>query len=102
MSINEISNPASFICYPNPANNFLNINSKGFTGNMKVQIFDALGRNVFKDHWTSNYLENKNQINISHFENGLYIIQISDDYQTKSKRFFINSNVIFEYRKNTL
>ena len=42
----------------------------------------------FNDHWTSNYLENKNQINISNFENGLYIIQVSDDYQTKVKKIF--------------
>ena len=53
-----------------------------------MQILDALGKKVFQDTWTSNFLENKNQIDISNFEKGLYIIQIADDYQTKSKSFF--------------
>ena len=66
----------------------LNVDSKGFTGNIRVQILDALGKIVFQDTWTSNFLENKNQIDISNFEKGLYIIQIADDYQTKSKSFF--------------
>ena len=88
LSINESKNTGSFTCYPNPAYEVLNIDSKGFTGNIRVQILDALGKKVFQDTWTSNFLENKNQIDISNFEKGLYIIQIADDYQTKSKSFF--------------
>ena len=88
LSINETKNMGSFTCYPNPAYEVLNVDSKGFTGNIRVQILDALGKKVFQDTWTSNFLENKNQIDISNFEKGLYIIQIADDYQTKSKSFF--------------
>ncbi len=65
----------------------LNIKSSGFTNEIKVNVFDASGRQVYKDIWLTNHIYNTNQIDVSNFEKGMYLIQISDDYNTQTQRF---------------
>ena len=87
LSINETNHKVRFSCYPNPAREVLNVASVGFTGDIKIQIFDASGRRVFQEMWPSNYLNNTKKVDISNFENGVYIIQMSDNFNTKTQRF---------------
>jgi len=87
LSINENNLNIGFECYPNPANEVLNINSRGFTNNIKVKVFDASGRLVYDEVWLTNHIYNTNRIDISNFENGMYLIQISDDYNAQTQRF---------------
>ena len=87
LSINETNHKVRFSCYPNPAREVLNVASVGFTGAIKIQIFDASGRRVFQEMWPSNYLNNTKKVDISNFENGVYIIQMSDNFNTHTQRF---------------
>ena len=87
LSINETNHKVRFSCYPNPVREVLNVASVGFTGDIKIQIFDASGRRVFQEMWPSNYLNNTKKVDISNFENGVYIIQMSDNFNTKTQRF---------------
>jgi hypothetical protein len=87
LSINETNHKVRFSCYPNPAREVLNVASVGFTGDIKIQIFDASGRRVFQEMWPSNYLNNTKKVDISNFENGVYIIQMSDNFNTHTQRF---------------
>jgi len=86
LSIKEANDKVRFSCYPNPVSAVLNVATVGFTGDIKVQIFDASGRRVFQEMWVSNYLNNTNKVDISNFENGVYIVQMSDNFNTKTQR----------------
>lgn len=73
--LNEIS------IYPNPANTFIQLKTPS---NLKINsfvVFDLLGKQVY----TSSVLENL--IDVSKWSKGMYILKISADNFSKTKRF---------------
>jgi len=76
----DIVDEMSLSVYPNPANDIINIKSDN---NIKrVKILDITGKTMY-----SNLLENKDHaIDISNFNNGLYIIQIDTATDSKIKK----------------
>mgnify|MGYP001329102341 FL=1 len=83
----EDNNRCYFNCFPNPAQNHLNIESYGFTNQININIYDASGRKVFQDQWFTNYLNNDNTIDIANLGKGIYIVEVSDEFNTEIKRF---------------
>jgi hypothetical protein len=71
---NEI-NP--LMLYPNPAQNYVRISH---TGTISVQIYSMMGQLVS----TQILIENEDEINISNFSSGVYLVQITDsEYHTQ-------------------
>ncbi len=70
-------NKASFVVYPNPVQDVLNI---AFDGNFKVQVYDMSGRLVL----TSN---NNRTINVKGIAAGSYIVKLTADGKTYTERF---------------
>ncbi|MCK9254589.1 MAG: T9SS type A sorting domain-containing protein [Bacteroidales bacterium] len=64
-------NFAEFQIYPNPANNFINIES--FSNNDIVQIFDFTGKLLLST-------ASKNQIDISDLSSGIYIVKLISNF----------------------
>lgn len=66
--------------YPNPAHNSINVgvDAKSFT----VEITDLSGKNLLKSH-------NKQNIDISHLSNGIYLLIVQIDNQTTTKKLLI-------------
>ena len=59
--------------YPNPTQNNLFLNfEKPIVSNLNVQIYNALGQRVFEQNFENQ--QNRLQLNIADFSNGLYII----------------------------
>ena len=87
LSIEENNKRCYFNCFPNPAQNHLNIESYGFTNQININIYDASGRKVFQDQWFTNYLNNNNTIEIANLEKGIYLVEVSDEFNTETKRF---------------
>jgi len=77
--INEdIISSKSFICYPNPAQQQLNISFENMVkGQMNTRIYDMSGRIVYETNCASNTGINQLQINTSPWRNGLYFIEIT-------------------------
>jgi len=71
---NELTK-ANFKIYPNPANDFINIQFKRNSDKQyNLQIFDIQGKQVYyKQNFETKYL------NIEPFNNGIYFIRISDN-----------------------
>jgi len=78
-SINDLENKNEISVYPNPANNLLFINR--FIKNSKMSIFDISGKIIINKKVT------KNQIDISNFQNGIYIINIETENGIVTKKF---------------
>lgn len=68
--------------FPNPVNNILNVN---FAENAKIQIFNNIGQEVY---YISNALE-YNQIDMSSFEAGSYIVRVTKDNKIDSHKMIL-------------
>lgn len=80
-SFNAIS---GLTMYPNPVSgSVLNISSQA-NGNMGVQIFDILGKQVLKA------TVNNNAINISSLQAGVYVIKITEEGKTATRKLVVN------------
>lgn len=66
---------------PNPSNTFIHLKTPSNLKIDSVEVFDLLGKQVY----TSNVLEN--QIDVSKWSNGMYILKISVDNFFNTKRF---------------
>ncbi|MBU2929715.1 T9SS type A sorting domain-containing protein [Winogradskyella psychrotolerans] len=78
----EIQNN-EFTIAPNPAKNKLNIKLQNSSEDLKLEVFDVLGKRIFKGVITK--LESS--IDISNWKSGVYLVRISDDTETQTKRF---------------
>ena len=64
---------ASIQVYPNPATDLLHIDSDGFQS-FEVMMFDALGREMYRDRWTAG-----NSLDVSHWARGIYSVVIESN-----------------------
>ena len=84
-NLNEIS------VFPNPlsSNNYLNIINESRNRINEINIYDFLGRSVFKNNLDTNL--NSNQLNINKLPNGIYLLKILfDDNSFRTTKFVIN------------
>ncbi len=88
-SINGINN-MSVSMYPNPTNGLVNINIEDkIKGNVNLEIYSMLGNKVFEQEYSTP--QKVISLDLSSFENGMYLIQIKDE----SDRLF-NDNLIIK------
>lgn len=83
-SINELSTENNtFIIYPNPTNNYFNIESVQNISNYfcNISILDITGREVFNNQTTL-----PAQIDLSGFEKGIYYVKITDENSSSSSK----------------
>ncbi|MDH7914177.1 T9SS type A sorting domain-containing protein [Winogradskyella sp. SYSU M77433] len=72
-----------FTISPNPAKNKLNITLPSTDNDIKLEVFDVLGKRVYKGVLTR--LESS--INVSDWKNGVYLVRVTNDKVTQTKRF---------------
>lgn len=74
--------------YPNPAHNFLNIETKGITHNYdsRIRILNAAGKIM---DVRTHIFRNKIQIPVNNWADGMYILIIDSQNKTFTKRFMI-------------
>lgn len=81
VSINQdIAN--NVIIYPNPVSSIVNIEAKEFDN---IQIIDATGKVVYNEI----IVNNTTSINIEKYSKGLYIIKLSNDNNSVTKRLIV-------------
>ncbi len=82
-----------FSIFPNPANNYLNIEfGASETGKCRLDILNILGHVMYSDHNISLNSEKSLQINISDYPEGIYIIRIQTDNSTIYQKKIIKIN----------
>lgn len=74
--IAEKNNSFNVALYPNPTQDFLNVNLDG-NGFSEVKIIDVIGRVIYSNSLDTNQQNMKLQINLGEVSNGIYFIQIS-------------------------
>lgn len=84
LAVNKIETQNSFEISPNPATTKLNINlSQKNLDDTTVTVYDVLGKKIY-----SKRLHNLSvSINVSNWNTGVYLVRISTNRQTLTKRF---------------
>ncbi|WP_400079645.1 T9SS type A sorting domain-containing protein [Winogradskyella sp. R77965] len=72
-----------FMISPNPAKNSLNIKLTAKSTETMVEVFDVLGKRVYKGQIT----QLESSLNITSWKSGVYLVRVSDEKTTKTKRF---------------
>ena len=72
-----------FTIAPNPAKNKLNIKLQNTNEDLKLEVFDVLGKRIYKGMITK--LESS--IDVSNWKSGVYLVRVTDDTITQTKRF---------------
>lgn len=70
-----------FMISPNPSHSEINLQFPTSVTNASVKVFNILGKEVY---YSSKY---EAPINVANWQNGLYLVQVSDLENTKTKRF---------------
>lgn len=88
-SVDEVADYFTSSVYPNPSTGTVNFTiSNDLVGDAHLRVVDLLGKEVYTEVLTSP--ENGEiQLNLNHLENGQYIVQISNEGMTSSKKFDI-------------
>ena len=73
--------------FPNPAANILQINFSGFTGKLEMEVADMSGRIIMRKNIFANYGTNKEQVNVTPFSPGMYILIIKSPDKTLTTKF---------------
>jgi len=81
LSIDDALSLNNFSIAPNPAQSYIKLNSSSQLIINSVKIFDLLGKEIYSE------TKLEDQISISNFSKGVYIIKVSSLGKTKTKRF---------------
>lgn len=79
----------SFTVFPNPANDYLNVNIASTNEKATVELFDVVGKMV---HSSSSILEETGgllKINLAELKNGIYLVRVSDGANSSVKRIAV-------------
>jgi hypothetical protein len=72
----------SFLIYPNPTSGIVTVKSSVDNEKFNVNIYDFTGKEILSEN-------NVNQLNLSDFSNGIYLMRISQDEQSVETKIMI-------------
>jgi hypothetical protein len=83
---NPSGNPIHVACYPNPAKNFIHISTENSLG--QIEVFNQAGQRIYLDSSRSASC----QLNISEWDNGMYLVKISNDSGSVTNKIIKKEN----------
>ena len=83
LSTPEFTESSEFVISPNPAKTKLNITLPSFSDDTRLEVFDVLGKRVYNGILT----ELESSVNVSNWKTGVYLVRISNDKFSQTKRF---------------
>jgi hypothetical protein len=77
----DIDREMVFSITPNPARSELRLQLHDGLINVRIEVFDVLGKKIYANVFTGN------PINISNWSKGVYLVRVSTDDKSHTKRF---------------
>lgn len=82
--VNDFQNgEGDFAISPNPARDKFQIKLPKLLGDLKLEVFDVLGKRVY----TGVLTKLESSINVSNWKSGVYMVRLSNQNFSKTKRF---------------
>lgn len=78
------ANDIQFAMSPNPATSNVNIVLPSHLQKADIQIFDVLGKRIYSGTIKNTHVFN---VNVASWDSGVYLVRITNDYGTLTKRF---------------
>ena len=72
-----------FVISPNPSKDKLNIKFQSVNEDLKLEVFDVLGKLIYRGEIT----QLESSVNVSNWKSGVYLVRISNNKITHTKRF---------------
>ena len=72
-----------FTISPNPGRNKLNIKLPSSDGELKLEVYDVLGKRVFK----GSIIQLESSVNVTNWRSGVYLVRVSNNELVQTKRF---------------
>ncbi len=88
LSVDYFVNNEMFYVYPNPSNGIFNIQINKFFGKVNLKVTDLNGRVVYVEKEAS--FDSSKEINLTHLQSGMYIINVEADQLSFSKKIIKN------------
>ncbi len=84
LSTNDVITTNEFSISPNPATSRLNVYLPQNSNNATIAVYDVLGKRIF-----TNQIDalTKTSVDVSKWNSGVYLVKISNDNTTQTKRF---------------
>jgi len=82
LGIDDPAPKLSFSIYPNPSSDVLNLKISNNSSNVTIEIFDVLGKNIYKSTAIK-----QTSINVVNWKTGLYFVKVSFGNNKVTKRF---------------
>lgn len=84
LSISDFENQnTEFTISPNPGTNKLNIKLPVYNSDTKLEVFDVLGKRIYKGLIP----QLESSIDVSNWRSGIYLVKVYNDKTTQTKRF---------------
>jgi len=90
LGVNDVAETITLTVYPNPAADNLNISFNAKGGDYSISIIDTLGRTVLSNTYNDLSGFQNHKVNINNIHPGNYIISISNNKTSFSKKIIIN------------
>ncbi|MCK8479439.1 T9SS type A sorting domain-containing protein [Psychroserpens algicola] len=84
LSVDDIGDTNKFSISPNPASSHLNVNIPSNVENATLKVFDLLGKKIIEKELSNIQAVS---IDVSKWNTGVYVIRVSSDDITQTKRF---------------
>lgn len=83
LNVSMFNQISEFEIVPNPSKNWLNIKLGNYIDDLKVEVFNVLGKRVYAGMIT----QLNASVNVSNWNSGVYLVRLSNDKTTHTKRF---------------
>ncbi|NNC45252.1 MAG: T9SS type A sorting domain-containing protein [Winogradskyella sp.] len=83
LSVDDFVPTGEFTISPNPSRNKLNVKLSRYNESLKLEVFDVLGKKVYM----GKVANRETTVNVSNWKSGVYLVRISNDNVSQTKRF---------------
>ncbi|NNE33157.1 MAG: T9SS type A sorting domain-containing protein [Winogradskyella sp.] len=83
LSVPDLQKNSNFDISPNPSRDRLNIKLQAYTDELKIEVFDVLGKRVY----TGVLNQLNSTVNVSSWNSGIYLVRVSNEKAIETKRF---------------
>ncbi|HLT52997.1 MAG TPA: T9SS type A sorting domain-containing protein, partial [Flavobacteriaceae bacterium] len=86
----DVTNPFSFVVYPNPTHDIINVKLTGLSSISSLRLFDVVGKLLIDDTVGNNGSEINKQYNLSRFPRGMYLLTLVKNGKPHTKKIILN------------
>ena len=86
----DVTDPFSFIVYPNPTHDIINVKLTGLHSVSSLMLFDVIGKLLINDTIGVSGSETTKQYDLSRYPRGMYLLTLVNEGKSHTKKIILN------------